>query len=123
VRPGPTASTGPVDHCGQHTYTGSVGNAEPLPVLLKKLREERGKSLRAAARDLGVDPSYLYRVERGEKVASAELRERAAQFYDLPSEELKMAAGHVPEDILEILRSNPELVARLRKEYGDASAS
>ena len=100
-----------------------MSKAEPLPVLLKRLREERGKSLRAAARDLGVDPSYLYRVERGDKAASAELRERVAQFYDLPSEELKMAAGQVPDDILEILRSNPDLVARLRKEYGDASAS
>jgi transcriptional regulator with XRE-family HTH domain len=90
----------------------------PLAELLRDLRETRGASLRAAARDLGVDPSYLSRLERGEKPASPGVLERAARYYQVEQEELALAAGALPQDVVQILRDHPELIERLRAEYG-----
>jgi transcriptional regulator with XRE-family HTH domain len=86
--------------------------------LLRELRVARGESLRAAARQLGVDPSYLSRLERGEKTPSPDLQQRAARYYDVPSEVLGLAEGRVPSDIVEILRDHPELLEKIRAEYG-----
>jgi transcriptional regulator with XRE-family HTH domain len=93
-------------------------SSKALSDLLRDLREDRGTSLRAAARDLGVDPSYLSRVERGSKSVSAAVLDRAARYYDVPREQFVTAAGDLPEDVLEILRANPGLVAQIRSEYG-----
>ena len=89
-----------------------------LAALLRDLREDRGTSLRAAAKDLGVDPSYLSRVERGSKTASPAILERAASYYDIPPDRLAAAAGDVPADVLAILRENPELIEQIRREHG-----
>lgn len=90
----------------------------PLSELLRELREERGASLRGAARDLGVDPSYLSRLERGEKPASPELLRRAAEYYEVPEEGLALAEGKLPTDVIDILRAHPDLIERIRSEYG-----
>jgi transcriptional regulator with XRE-family HTH domain len=86
--------------------------------MLRKLRQERGSSLRATARDLKVDPSYLSRLERGEKPASREVLRRASSYYDVPFEEFELAKGNIPEDVVDILRRNPGLVEKLRDQYG-----
>jgi transcriptional regulator with XRE-family HTH domain len=86
--------------------------------MLRELRHHQGSSLRSAAKELGVDPSYLSRLERGKKPASDQLLEKASRYYDVPLEQLELAKGELPGDILEILRTNPELVERLRTDYG-----
>jgi transcriptional regulator with XRE-family HTH domain len=90
----------------------------PLSELLRELREERGSSLRTAAKDLGVDPSYLSRLERGEKAASPQMLRKAASYYEVPEEELALAEGKLPADVVGILREHPELIDRIRSEYG-----
>lgn len=90
--------------------------------LLRRLRAERGESLRAAARGLGVDPSYLSRVENGEKTPSAQLQERAIEHYQVNADLLYLAAGRVPPDVVAILREHPQLLAMLREEYGNRPA-
>jgi len=92
--------------------------SKELAELLREVRESKGVSLRGAARDLGVDASYLSRVERGDKSASASVLDRAAQYYDLPRERFELANGALPKDIVEILQANPQLVAELRNSYG-----
>jgi transcriptional regulator with XRE-family HTH domain len=90
----------------------------PLSELLRELREERGSSLRGAAKDLGVDPSYLSRLERGEKPASPQLLRRAAEYYEVPEEDLALAEGKLPADVVDILVTHPDLIERIRSEYG-----
>jgi transcriptional regulator with XRE-family HTH domain len=92
--------------------------SKELAELLRELRESKGISLRGAARDLGVDASYLSRVERGDKKASPSVLDRAASYYELPREDFAFAEGKLPSDIVEILRSHPDLVRQLRKNYG-----
>ena len=109
VRPG-------VAKLGNTGYPGGV--ADTAAQLLRRLRQEQGRSLRAAARDLGVDPSYLSRVENGERSASDELGVRIADYYGLDKDTVDLFAGRAPSDIVEILRSHPELMNELRTRYG-----
>jgi transcriptional regulator with XRE-family HTH domain len=93
----------------------------PVGQLLRELRQSRGETLRGAARDLGVDPSYLSRIERGAQDPSSALRRRAADYYDADPQRLAFAGGELPSDVLQILANHPELVDELRQRYGSAS--
>ena len=86
--------------------------------VLRKAREAKRQSLRSAAADLGVNPSYLSRVETGERPPSASLRERAEGLYGIDSDTLALSSGVVPDDVLEIIREHPELLDELRTRYG-----
>jgi transcriptional regulator with XRE-family HTH domain len=99
--------------------------AQQMPVadLLRRLRSEQGKSLRSVARDLGVDPSYLSRVERGEKPPSDDLQDRAARYYDVPTDRLELASRRIPDDIVNILMVHPELFGELRSRYGEPDSA
>ncbi len=98
-------------------YSGLVAD-DSVAQLLRRLRAEQGRSLRGAARDLGVDPSYLSRVENGERQPSGELEERISSHYGLERDSLDLAAGRVPADVLEILRRHPDALDELRRRYG-----
>ena len=86
--------------------------------MLRQLREQRGQSLRAAASDLGVAPSHLSRLERGQKSPSDELRRRAADYYGVDEDHVALDEGQVPDDIVQILRLHPEVLAELRTRFG-----
>jgi transcriptional regulator with XRE-family HTH domain len=101
-------------------YNGGMGSTRPVGQILRELRQEHGQSLRTAARDLGVDPAYLSRVERGTQPPSSALRSRAATYYDSDPRRLAFAEGELPVDVLEILAKHPELIDELRGRYGQA---
>ena len=86
--------------------------------VLREAREANGQSLRGAARNLGVDASYLSRVESGERSASSELRRRAESLYGIDSDTLALSAGQVPTDVLVILQRHPELLDEIRAKHG-----
>jgi transcriptional regulator with XRE-family HTH domain len=92
-----------------------------LAQLLRDLRQSRKVTLREAADGLDIDPSHLSRLERGEKKPSPELRDRVAHYYRIDVDELRLADGGVPDDVVEILRAHPEAIDRLRSEYGRSS--
>lgn len=96
----------------------AVGQTQPLGHLLRELREQRGESLRGAAKSLEIDPSYLSKVERGTKPLPERLRPRLAAYYDTSPEELAIAEGLVPADIAALLLKHPEVIDELRKRYG-----
>ena len=85
--------------------------------LLRRMREQKGRSLRATAEDLGVAPSHLSRLERGEKAPSDELIQRAAKYYGIDDDLVALASGRVPPDVVGILRDHPELLDELRHRY------
>jgi transcriptional regulator with XRE-family HTH domain len=84
--------------------------------LLRQLREQHGASLRAVAADLGIAPSHLSRLERGEKGGSPEVVQRAAAYYGV--EVTEIAPWKPPDDVLKILREHPEALEELRRRYG-----
>jgi transcriptional regulator with XRE-family HTH domain len=85
--------------------------------LLRRLREERGKSLRGAAEDLGVAPSHLSRLERGEKYSSMELQQRTARYYGISEDLIGLEQGRLPFDIVDILQAHPELLDEIRHRF------
>lgn len=95
-------------------YHAGVTPSKPIGAILRDLRESRGESLRQAAHDLGVDAAHLSRLERGIKTPSQDLRARAADYYDVPSDDLAVASGVLPEDIVELLLNNEGLIDELR---------
>ena len=90
--------------------------------LLRELRTEQGKSLRTAASELGIDASILSRIERGERPASESVSKRLAEFYGVTSSEVALATGRIPQDVIDILLENPELIDELRCRFGSISA-
>jgi len=89
-----------------------------LSELLKRSRLERGESLRTTAKNLGVDPSFLSRVESGERRPSDGLQKQLGEYYGITEDAVTLAIGGVPADVIEILQQRPHLVERLRADYG-----
>ena len=90
-------------------------NAASLPC---DLRRQQGRSLRSAAADIGIAPSQLSRLERGQRGLALEVSERLSEYYGVPSEIIALARGEVPTDIVRIFQEHPEELGRLRAHYG-----
>ncbi|HXN62940.1 MAG TPA: helix-turn-helix transcriptional regulator [Acidimicrobiales bacterium] len=102
---------------GNTLYNVFMSKTPASANLLRKLREESGQSLRQAASELGVAASHLSRLERGEKSPSEALSEKVAGYYGVDGDLIQLNDGRVPADILEILRTHPELLAELRQRH------
>jgi transcriptional regulator with XRE-family HTH domain len=90
-----------------------------LPALLREIRKGAGESLKSAGPELGVTYGYLSKIENGFVAPSAELLGRIASFYGTSQDELMLAAGRLPPDVVQILQQHPqEAVALLRKTLG-----
>lgn len=84
----------------------------------EKLRaKDRAYSLRQVAGRLGVQPSFLSRIERGEPVSiSEEKLLLLAKDLDIDPDVLLALSGKVSSDVQEIIRKRPELFAQLIRE-------
>lgn len=85
--------------------------------VLRELRQSQDRSLRTTAADLGLAPSYLSRLERGERSCTEQLSQRIANYYGVSPEAIELAEGRVPADIVAILSEHPEELIRLRELY------
>lgn len=88
----------------------------------EKLRaEDKAFSLRQVAIRIGVEPSYLSKVERGSEAPPSEqtIRAIAAELEEDPDVLLAMA-GKVSEDLLAIIRKRPQLFAELLRQLRKA---
>lgn len=87
----------------------------------ESLREEdRRFSVRKVAERVGVQPSYLCKVERGEvSPPSEDTLVRLARELDVPPDLLLAMAGKVSSDLLEVIRRRPLLFAELIRELKD----
>ena len=89
--------------------------------ILRQLRIQRGQGIKALAPELGVNYSYLSKLENGNIGPSADLVERIANYFDYDCNRLLLSAGKVPGEILAILRENPdEALTYLRERFGAA---
>ena len=89
---------------------------------LRKRREalrsgDRRFSVRQVAERVGVEPSYLSKVERDEEAppSEARIRDIARELSEDPDVLLAMA-GKVSSDLLDIIRRRPELFADLLRQ-------
>ena len=82
---------------------------------------DRSYSLRQVARRIGVEPSYLSKIERGEHQAYLiENKIKAlAKELDEDPDVLLALSGKVSQDIQEIIRKRPQIFAQLIRELKD----
>ncbi|MBS3779155.1 MAG: helix-turn-helix domain-containing protein [Desulfovermiculus sp.] len=97
-----------------------------LGEFLRSCREElrirdKSYSLRQVAQRIGVEPSYLSKVERGENVSLSEekLILLARDLGQDPDVVLALS-GRVSSDLQEVIRKRPVLFARLIRELKNA---
>ena len=83
-------------------------------------RKDTRFSVRQLARRLGVEPSYLSKVERGETAppSEAKILLLAKELNEDPDVLLAMA-GKVSSDLQEVIRKRPELFGQLIRELKD----
>jgi len=92
---------------------------EQLGRYLRRLREEKAKSLKAAAPEIGVSHAYLSKLETGLQGPSDELLERLAAYYDVDEDVLTILDGRIPANVVNALQRDPETAARvLRERFG-----
>ena len=85
---------------------------------IRELRYQRGIGIKKLAPELGVDYSYLSRLENEKVVPSAKLIERLSEYFDQNKDELMLLADKVPKDVMQILREHPrEALALLRQSF------
>jgi transcriptional regulator with XRE-family HTH domain len=94
-----------------------MNKGESAASLLRELRRQNGHTLRSAAQEIGVAPSQLSRMERGERTVGEVTVRRLSDYYNVPAEVISLAQGQIPLDIIEILRKHPAEMARLRQMY------
>jgi len=81
---------------------------------LEKVADDPAFSLRQLADRVGIEPSYLSKIERGEQPPPGEdTIRRIAKELDEDEDELLALGGKVSGDLLEIIRDRPTLVAEL----------
>jgi len=66
--------------------------------LLRELRKARGLGLYNTAIAAGISPSYLWRIEAGERHPSARFLHKVAKVLDCNEAELLITAGFLPEE-------------------------
>ena len=87
--------------------------------LLKNLRKKKGVSIKKMAKELGLNYTYISKLENSKVNPSSNVVERISDYFSYNSDELMLSAGKIPKDIEEILRNNPEeSVKYLRKRFG-----
>lgn len=91
---------------------------------IKKMREQRGISIKSLAKSLDVNYTYLSKIENSKSIPSEIFIEKLATVFNCDANELKIMAGKIPVDVLDILKNNPlEAIAYLRKEFGNKNGT
>jgi transcriptional regulator with XRE-family HTH domain len=87
----------------------------------ERLRQkDRRYSLRQVAERIGVEPSYLSKVERGEvSPPSEQTILRLAEDIEQDGDTLLALAGKVSSDLQDVIRKRPEVFAKVIRELRD----
>ena len=82
-----------------------------------KRLEDRSFSLRQLAQRIGVEPSYLSKVERGLEPPPSEAKVKAlAKELDQDPDILLAMAGKVSTELQDVIRKRPQLMAELLRQ-------
>lgn len=77
--------------------------------MLRQLRLERNLGIKKLAPELGVNYTYLSKLENEKANPSADLIKRIAEFFGCDVDELFLAANKLPQDVIEAIRERPEV--------------
>ncbi|TAK28840.1 MAG: XRE family transcriptional regulator [Chloroflexota bacterium] len=87
---------------------------------LRELRKQRGISQKQLAEAVGVDFTYLSKIENDRMPPPSEKTIKAmAQVLQADADELTRLAGKIPSDLAETLLNTPEAIQYFRSLQGD----
>ncbi len=91
--------------------------------ILKELRTKSEIGIKRLAPELGVNYTYLSKLENNQVRPSEELVERVANYFHYDRDRLLLAANRVPPEVLQILREHPDdAIELLRERFGRSHA-
>jgi transcriptional regulator with XRE-family HTH domain len=91
-----------------------------LATLLREVRQSAGVSLKEAGPGLGVNYTYLSKIENGVVSPSADLLSRMVKYYDADQDQVFSAARRLPPDISAIVEQHRDAVIELlRRQFGE----
>src|SRR5574341_1153874 len=114
------------------TKKPSPGSGKPSPqasdpqlgALLRSARESRGWTLDQLSKRLHVTKGYISRLEGGKARPAVQMVETLARTLRIDPNPILILAGHIPQDLGEILRSHPvEAASVLRESFGNSTYS
>ncbi len=95
---------------------------EELGTALRHLRHNSRLGIKPAAARLQMSYTYLSKIENGYKPPSKDLLIRLCGLYGADSDDFIAKLGELPEDILDIIRTNgKEVFELLRQKYSTGS--
>jgi len=98
-------------------YTMSIEFGSHLRVIRLDPVKKKPPSLRAVAREVGIEPSYLSKIERNiEPPPSEEMIRKLAGVLDEDVDVLLALAGKISADLREIICKRPALFSKLIRE-------
>jgi len=90
--------------------------------LLKSLRAKKGIGIKKMAPELGMNYTYLSKLENSKVAPSQKLINKLSIYFNYSQEELTLIAGKIPPDVQQILKNNPkEAVEYLRRKFGSGN--
>jgi transcriptional regulator with XRE-family HTH domain len=98
--------------------------AKKFSELVRAARQAKDVSLRTAAGDLGIAPSYLSDIENDRRIPSDELIRKMAEYFTVDYEELWQSAGKYGQEIEEVLKTknNPQHTYQMFRILKDSRA-
>lgn len=84
--------------------------------LLRKLRRSQGIGIKKLGPALGLDYTYLSRIENDKVIPSEQVIDKLSAYFEYDKDELMLLADKIPEDIRQILRENPQEALRYLRE-------
>jgi len=92
--------------------------------LLTRLRKEKDVGIRKFGPAIGVNYTYISKVENDKSTPSVNLIKRIADYFDCDEDMLMIAAGRIPEKAMKVIQEHPEeVLAFLRSKAQDESES
>ena len=86
---------------------------------LKLLRKKEGIGIKPLAKHLDVSYTYLSKIENNKANPSKKAIHRIASYFGCDEDELLILSEKIPDDIVRILKENPdEAIEYLRKKFG-----
>ena len=99
-------------------YKGIETKSMLFGKLIKDLRLKKGVSIKKLAPILGLNYTYISKIENSRVSPSPEVLKKMSNYFGYDSDELLIKAGKIPSDVEEIIKNNPrEAVAYLRRKF------
>lgn len=87
-------------------------------IKLRELRKKKGLQVKEVAYEICVHPSCLCSIELGRRRPSDLTAENIAKYYGLHIIKTKLRFGIIPEEIKDLISSDPEKWLNIFKEQG-----